>query len=238
MKKVFILSLVLALFSQVTAIAQEFNGRLFMSDVFRIEEHIKRQNFGIDFKDTDSYKGTPYNHPSFLNGNIYKGSELLATNVAIRYNAMADEIEVKESLASSDDDAKVLTKDPDIYVKIVNDIFVFVAYQGGIEGGGYFKVMQEGNKYDLFKKLAKEFVPEKEASSSITTAVPAKFVDKPIYYIVTKDGKFYELPKSRSKKLKVFGPNKDLIKKYVSSNGLDLNDEKDLQKVIKYYDTI
>jgi len=155
------------------------------------------------------------------------------------YNAVADELEVKESLATPDNEVKLLTKDPDIYVKIANDIFVFVPYDGGVEGGGYFQVLFEGNKYDLFKKLIKDFTPEKKASSSmITNSTPAKFTDKPVYYIVTKEGKFYELPKSKSKKLKVFGPNKDLIKKYVNDKGFDLNEEADLKKVIVYYDTI
>lgn len=238
MKKVFILAFAFVTLFQVEAIAQEFNNNLFLSDVFRVDEFIKRQNYGIDYANTDSYKGTPYNHPNFLNGNIYKGAELLATNIAIRFNAVADEMEVKESLSTPDDQAKLLTKDPDIYVKIMNDIFVFVPFQGGVEGGGYFKVMFEGNKYDLFKKMVKEFQAEKKANTSITTSVPAKFIDKPVYYIVTKEGKFFELPKSRSKKLKVFGSNKDVIKKYVNEKGFDLNDEKDLEKVIRYYDTI
>jgi hypothetical protein len=54
---------------------------------------------------------------------------------------------------------------------------------------------------------------------------------------VDKNGKYFELPSSRSKKLKVFGSNRDAIKKYVGENDLDLNEERDLIRVIRHYDT-
>jgi hypothetical protein len=237
MKKLLILSLIFIAGLQVTK-AQEFDSKRFLADVFQVDEFIKRNNLGISYADKDSYKGTPYNNPSYLNGNIYKGDELLATNVGLRFNAFEDEMEVKESVTSPDSEAKVLTKDPDIYVKIVNDIFVFVPYDGGIEGGGYFHVMFEGNKIDLFKKMKKEFVPEKKANSSITPGFPAQFKDDPIYYIVDKKGKFYELPSSKRKMLKVFGSNKDLVKDYIDQKDLDVDNEADLKRLIEYYDTL
>lgn len=226
------------------AAAQNFGGdptqlRAFTNSLHQVDEFIKRQNMGIDLADTDSYTGTPYNHPSYLPGNVYKGKDLLATNVALRYNALADEMEIKESLDTSDKDAKALTKSPEIYVKIANkDIFVFVPYDGGIEGGGYFQVLMEGNKIDLFKKVKKEFTPAKPANTSITRDIPAKFADKPVYYIVNKEGKFFELPSSKKKKLKVFAENEKMMKNYVNSNSLDLNDEKDLIRAIRYYDGV
>lgn len=240
-KRTFILT-ILIVSGLFTAAAQGFdnpyNVRQFTNDLYQLDEYIERQDGGIDYRNTDSYTGTPYNNPSYLPGTVYKGKDLLATNVALRYNAVADEIEIKESIDTPDSEAKALTKSPDIYVKIVNDIFVFVPYKGGVEGGGYFQVLFEGNKYDLFKKHVKDFTPEKKASTSITRDIPAKFADKPVYYIVTKDGKFYELPSSRKKKLKVFSDNMNLVKEYVNENGLDLNIESDLLRVIKYYDGV
>jgi hypothetical protein len=218
--------------------AQQFNGRQFVSALTQIDENIKRNSLGIDFEDSASYKGTPYNNPSYLLGNVYEAKELMATNVALRYNAIADEIEIKESLSTPNSEAKLLPKSPDIFVKIANDLFVFAPFQGGIEKGGYFQVMFEGKKYDLFKKLIKEFTPEKKASSSITTDMPARFKDAPVYFIVTKEGKFYELPESRKQKLKVFGSNKNLISDFVKENRLDLNIETDLIRVMQYYDGI
>ena len=242
MKKEIIIGIGLCFITLLGVNAQVFDTpygtRQFTNDLYLLDEYIKRQSKGVDFKDTDSYKGTPYNHPSYLPGNVYKNNELIASNVALRYNAIADEMEIKESLGSSDEDARVLTKSPDIFVKIRNDIFVFAPYQGGIEGGGYFCVLLEGTKYDLFKKINKEFTPLKKASTSITRDIPPRFADKPIYYIVTKQGKFYELPSSRKKKLKVFAENENLVKRYVNENKLDLNKEKDLIRVVRYYNGV
>ena len=239
MKKLILVAVVLCISLDVSA--QAFDGiygnRQFTNDLYQMDEYIKRQKSGIDFSDTSSYTGTPYNNPSYLNGNVYKNDELWATNVALRYNAMADEIEIKETLATPDGEAKVLTKSPDVYVKILNDIYIFAPYKGGIEGGGYFHVLFEGDKIGLFKKPKKSFTKAKKASTSITRDMPANFKDKPVYYIVDKDGKFFELPSSRSKKLKVFGKNKDAIKSYVREKQLDLNEEKDLIRVIKHFDT-
>ena len=242
MKKKMLIVMALCLFGMTYIQAQVFDTpygtRQFTNDLYQLDEYIQRGSRGIDFKDTDSYTGTPYNNPSYLPGNVYNGDELLASNVALRYNAIADEMEIKESLTTTDTEAKVLTKSPDIFVKIGGDIFVFVPYQGGIENGGYFQVLFEGQKYDLFKKLVKEFTPLKKASTSITRDIPPKFTDKPVYYIVTKSGKFYELPSSRKKKLKVFAENEGMMKSYVNDNDLDLNKERDLIKAIRYYNGV
>lgn len=237
MKKL-IIAILLVTVSPV--LAQNFNSaanaRAFASDLFILDEYIKRQNKDVNFKDTKSYKGTPYNHPNFLSGNIYKEGSLLAENIAIRYNAIADEMEVKETIASPEEDARVLTKSPDIYVKILKDIYVFVPYQGGIEEGGYFEVLQEGKTVAVYKKHIKDFTPSKKATSSLTKEVPANFKDKPIYYLVTKEGKFYQMPKSRSKKLKVFKEKQKDVKKYVKEKNLDLNKEEDLLKAVRFFD--
>ena len=236
MKKI-ILTLTICVLTLNTAIAQ-FDAAMFVSDAFLLDTYIKRQNKGINFKDTKSYKGTPYNNPNYLLGNIYKEGKLLANNIAIRYNAVADEMEVKQNPSDSDDDARVLTKSQDIYVKIIDAIYVFVPYQGGIEKGGYFQVIFEGNNIALYKKHVKDFHPEKKATSSITKTLPAVFKDKPVYYLVTKKGTFYQMPKSKSKKLKVFGEKQNKMKDFTKQNSLDLNKEQDLLTAIKYYDTL
>lgn len=236
MKKA-ILTLILCVLTLNTAIAQ-FDAAMFVSDVFLLDTYIKRQNKDVNFKDTKSYKGTPYNNPNYLFGNIYKEGKLLAEKIAIRYNAVADEMEVKQNITDSDDDAKVLTKSQDIYVKIMDAIYVFVPYQGGIEKGGYFQVTFEGNNIALYKKHIKDFIPEKKATSSITKTLPAIFKDKPVFYLVTKKGAFYQMPKSRIKKLKVFGEKLKEMKDFTKQNDLDLNNEKELLRAVKYYDTL
>ena len=241
MKKiVLILALVLVgnsieIYAQYT-VAMAGGTREAINRVYQVDEFIKRFDKGIDYKDDNSYNGTPYNNPSYLPGNIYENNTLLASDVALRYNAIEDEVEVKESLTTPDEDAKVLAKSLEIFVKINGDIFIFAPYQGGVENGGYFQILFEGDNYSLYKKLKKKFIPAKKASTSITKDLPPVFLDRPVYYIVTKKGKYYELPDSNGKKLKVFGNKQNEIKKYVKENRLDLKNEKDLIRVMIYFD--
>lgn len=237
MRKCFVL-LILITLSSNGLIAQETQTRRFVNSLYQLDEFIKRQDKFVDYADTESYKGTPYNNPSFLLGNIYENKKLLAKNVALRYNAIADEIEVKEFLETPISKARPLPKSPDVFVKIVNNIFVFAPYRGGIEGGGYFQVLYEGAKISVFKKLNKKFYPAKPAKTSITRNILAKFEDKPVYYLVSKNGKFYELPSSRSKKLKVFGKNQEVIKTFITKNKLNLNNENDLVETIIYFNSL
>ncbi len=72
----------------------------------------------------------------------------------------------------------------------------------------------------------------------MTKDVPASFEENSVYFIVSKDGKFYELPKSKSKKVKVFGNKQDVVKKYIKKNKLNINKEKDLKKLLIYFDNL
>jgi hypothetical protein len=191
----------------------------------------------IDYLD-DEYTGSPYGNPIFLLGNIYENNKLVMSNYALRYNAMTDEIEVKETLYIEDSESKALSKSPDLYVKIMGDMMVFVPANEVIENPGYFQVKHIGTKYNLYKKIAKKYYPAKKARNSFENDVPAKFDDKSVYYLVTQDGKFEEFGSSKSKKLKLFGNKQAEIKKYVSNGKLDFNDENDLIKIVNYYDTI
>lgn len=235
-KNIFLLFAILFISTPTIKAQSEVLNRQLTSTAFVVDEFIKRFDKGVSYKDVDSYKGTPYDNPIFLLGNIYENTTLLANDVALRYNIMADEMEVKEAIVTPDEQAKLLTKSTDIFVKINGDIFIFAPYQGGVEKGGYFQVLFEGEKYNLYKKLIKKFIPAKKATTSITTDTPAIFQDKSIYYMVTKQGKYYEFPSSKSKKIKVFGNRKDVIKAYVKEKNLDLNKEKDLKKVVIYFD--
>lgn len=237
MKKFTYYLLIFILLFSFTAEAQ-FWDREFVGGLNQIDQNNKRQRKFDKYTLEENSIGTPYNHPDYLTGNVYKGNALWATNIAIRYNAVADEIEVKESLESKDEDARLLPKDPEIFVKIVNDIYVFIPFQGKIEDGGYFHVMFEGKKLDLYKKLKKKVIPGRKATSSFTQDVPTEFRDESQYFVVTKSGRFFQLPEEKSKKFDIFGANKEVVLEYVKNNDLDPEEDKDLLKIIQFYDGV
>ncbi|MBT8262565.1 MAG: hypothetical protein KJO05_07065 [Bacteroidia bacterium] len=237
MKKIALHTLILSLLLCISAQAQIWD-REFVSGLNQIDQNNKRQTKFDKYTLEEDVIGTPYNHPNYLIGNVYRGNALFATNVALRYNAVADEIEIKESLDSADEDTRVLPKDPEIFAKIENDIFVFVPFQGKIEDGGYFHVMFEGKKLDLYKKLIKKVIAGRKASSSFTQDVPTEFRDESQYFLVTKNGRFFQLPDDKNKKFDIFGANKQKVLNYAKDNGLNPGKEADLLKIIKYYDGV
>tara|TARA_B110000046_G_scaffold4510_1_gene4851 strand:- start:806 stop:1516 length:711 start_codon:yes stop_codon:yes gene_type:complete len=178
----------------------------------------------------ENYKGTPYHSDNFLTGNVYIENEIILSNVALRYNAIADEIEFKESLNSNDKEVKALVKSKEIYAKIMKDIFVFIPSEG------YYLVVFDGDNFSLLKKVTKKYFPAKKAKNNYERSTLAEFEDRFSYSIFTRNGEMMEFPKSKSKKLKVFGNSEKLIKDYIKKYHLDLNKEKDLKKVIIYLD--
>jgi len=180
----------------------------------------------------ESYEGTPYYLDNFLLGNVYLENEVILGNVALRYNAIGDEIEFKESLSDDNKKAKALVKSKEIYAKIMKETFFFIPSEG------YYLVVFDGDNFSLLKKITKKYFPAKKAKNNYETSTLAKFEDRFSYSIYTKNVEMVELPKSKSKKLKAFGNSEKLIKDYIKEKDLDLNKEKDLKKVIIYLDGV
>ena len=157
---------------------------------------------------------------------------MILSNVALRYNAIADEIEHKETLTSDDKEAKSLVKSKDIYATIMKDTFVFIPFKG------YYLVVFDGTNFSLLKKITKKYFPPRKAKNTYERSTLAKFDDRSTYNLYTKNGEMTELPKSKKKILKLFGERSTLkpMKNYIKEQNLDLNKEKDLKKAIMYLD--
>jgi len=238
MKKTIVLSIVLCAITTIGFTQNHALTRQLTSDLYLVDEYIQRGDKGMSYMDSKDYIGTPYNNESYLPGKVYGDDVVLMSDIAIRYNVIEDEMEIKESLSTPDNEAKALVKSADIFVKIVNDIFVFVPFEGDDENGGYFQVIEEGGQASLFKKLKKKFTKAQIATSSITRDVPAKFKDDNEYFVVNSLGKFTELPSSKKKALLLFGDKKDQIKEFMKKSNLQFDEEADLIRIFKYYNSI
>lgn len=183
--------------------------------------------------------GSVYENKEFIPGYVFRDGKTLASNVALRYNAKRDEVEVKKTVSTANSQARVLRKNEDLYIKIRNKVFVYAPVTEGNEKAGYFMVLQEGDHYSLYKKIEKEFLEGRESVNSITRDTPPAFKTKEIFYLVNKaDGSFAKLPKSRKGKLKLFTDNKKKVKEYINDNRLNINKDYQLIKLVKYYDTL
>jgi hypothetical protein len=186
-----------------------------------------------------NYSGSAYENKEFVNGYVFNDAKIVASNVALRYNAKREEIEIKNSLSTPDEHARLLVRNPKIYVKMGNKVFVYMKASEQVTKPGYFVVLEEGEHYSLFKKITKKFIEGRESVNSITRDTPPAFEEKEIYYLVdNSDGSFTAFPKSRNGKLKSFTKHKKEIKEFVKSNKLNVNKEYALAKLVKYYDSL
>lgn len=222
---------VFSLKAQVVNHDAQYRAQVFLQHIERIGAN------NLDYLE-EEYIGSPYSNPIFLLGKIYEDNKIIASNYALRYNAMFDEIEVKETLYEEDSNMKVLSKSPELYVKIMNDMFVYVPSSTTNKNAGYFQVLHVGDNCNLYKKVYKKHYPAKKAQNSFEKDVIAKYVDRSTYYLVMQDGEFKEFSSSKNKILRTFGDKQDDVKKYVKKGKLDVNEETDLMKVVKYYDSL
>jgi len=184
------------------------------------------------------YTGTPYGDKAFQLGYVYRDGVLLASNVGLRYNALRDEFEIKKSVNTSNYAAKVLRQSADIYVKILNKLYVYMPKVTEEDQGGYFEVIYDGESLSLYKKIRKQYIEGKKAINSIAADILPMYKEKEALYLVNNANEFSELPGSRNGKINSFPEHKKLIKQHIRENKLNINKVYDLIKLLTYYNTI
>src|SRR5690606_6630390 len=98
-----------------------------------IDINQKSLAFGLTEAEFEAIKDEAYANTNFVQGKIFQEDQLIKDDVLMRYNAYADEIEIKKN--PTDEAFSALVKDPSIFVKMFRDIYVFVPYEGSNEKG-------------------------------------------------------------------------------------------------------
>lgn len=230
-KLLFIAALTLTtsgVFAQANASQYDFYART-------IDLNQKSLAFGLTEAEFETIKDEAYANPNFILGNIYQEDQLIRSGVPMRFNAHADEIEIKQN--ASDQSYSALVKDPSIFVKIGMELYLLVPYKGSNERGGYFNVLHDGATYDLYKKTKATFREGQKAKSTYARDVPPTFAKTTTYYLV-EDGRFLEIPSSKKRILKMMDSKGSEMKEFIKNNKLDLNKEVDLVRAISHFDSL
>ena len=185
-----------------------------------------------------TYTGSPYANKAFQQGFVFRDGQILASNIGLRYNAARDEFEIKKSLNTSNYAAKVMVKSEEIYVKIMNRLFVYVDKNEEDETGGYYEVLYEGEKMSLYKKVSKEFIEGKKAINSIAADILPQYKEKETLFLLTENKELVSLPSSRNGKINSFSGNKKEIKQHIKDKKLNINKNYDLIKLMRFYDSL
>lgn len=217
----------LMLSAQITA-----RGNL---DIRTIDINQKALAFGLTEAQFELIKDQAYANPEFVSGVIFQDNKPIRAGVPMRYNAHADEIEIKNDPNSSE--VSSLVRNPDIFVKIGEIFYVLIPFEGSVEKGNYFNVLHEGDVYSLYKKITATYREGRTAKTNYESDVPPSFQKETIYYLV-ENNNFLQLPDRKSRLERVFTSNNKEMANFIKSNKFDLRNEKDLIQVVAHFDSL
>lgn len=188
------------------------------------------------FKGYKNTMGSIYANKEFQIGSVYNNGIVMASNVALRYNVQAEEIELKANTSATV--ANVIKTSQNISVRILNDDFVYLVSPDKNQKAGYFMVIAKGGKLNVYKKIIKEFVEGKGSANSYSRAVPDTFKEKEQLYIVSATGSLTKIPKGKTKREKLFVSQQNRMSSYIETNNLNLRREKDFNQALDYFNAL
>jgi len=190
-------------------------------------------------KGPSNYTGSPYLKEDFQKASVYKNGKAIANGVLVRYNANKDVFETKASLSVPNSEARYIARSKAIYIKILNDVFVYFPPVDTEVPSGYFKVLVENESgVSLYKKYKKQYIEGMKAVNSVASDIAPTYKEKSIFYTVNAKGEFNEMPKSKGGKISSLGSHKKELKAYVKKEKLNISKEKDLSKLISYFNSL
>lgn len=184
----------------------------------------------------DEVIGSPYLYDEFVPAKVNE----LEMTYFIRFNVFDNSIEFKG------DDGKIysMTKSTDYSIKLMDGskkVYETHEFKDGKNevGNTYFEKIYTDSNFVLYLKERIEYTPVKLAKNSFETNKPAKFKKtKGDYYlqILKSDSSILlELPKREKHLLKLFNEEATAIKGLIKKEGLDIEKEKDLIRILQFY---
>lgn len=154
------------------------------------------------------------------------------TKAYIRYNIFDDQMEfVKE------ESIYYLAKEAGRKVRFLNSELIYRVYDFQNDQQ-FFKVLVD-DTHSLIVKQRVRYIDAKVANSGYDIAKPANYKRvKDEYFLALDNKKLVKLPRNKKSFFKIFGDNADKIKSYMKENRLGYKKEKDLTKIVAYYNTL
>ncbi len=203
--------------------AQSLRPQIF-PDFSRIEDRASSNK--IDLTDK-SIKGSPFYFDDFRSGEVFVNTSSKG-KAMLRYNGLSDEVQ----FVKNDNTYEVIKKDN---LEAIVDNVVFKVYK--YEGKNQYFVKFNSGQNSLLLKPEKEYVDAVKAKSNYSKDTPAKFTNNYRYFII-KDGELQPVKLKKKEILTVLADKKSEIEDFASSNKLSFKKEKDLTKIIDYYNTL
>jgi hypothetical protein len=183
----------------------------------------------------DDFQGSPYTDNSFLPAQLMYKDENMGT-IFYRYNALNEEVEVKQTIAEKG--IRALGRDKNIILILDGNPMSFHTFidKNGNTMNGYLTLLEEGENYTLYRRTRVKYTEGKKAQNSFVKAVPAKFSQFTEYFAQKKGvNRIDELAVTKGKLLKmVDSGQKEGLKNFIKEHDLDVKEEQDLIRVFEF----
>jgi len=191
-------------------------------------------------------QGTPYidNKQEEQNaetiGKLYTSKGKYVNTFFMRYNGYTDNMEL--SLIDNGIDYFFLKKKPNSWYVVLgeNQYKCYEYYDNNQNKLGFFVVLSENSKeeYSLFRKEKVLFKPRVNEKNGFLSATPDRFVKGKNSYFLKYGDKMMKVPKNKKEFFKLFHTKQDLLKSYIKKNRYSTSNQKDLNAIVTYYNSI
>lgn len=186
--------------------------------------------------DLSKIKGSPYKDENFIDGFVYIKDSDSRITAGFRYNIYNDAIEF---IDTKDQSIKALHKKEGMDFTFGDESYIYKNKDTSknIKSGYYKVLLMNEDATSLFVKYSCDFIQEIPAPTPLQQATLAEFKTKTSYYILI-EGIMKDLPKSKKKIIEVFSSHRSEMKTYISKNKLNVKNEKDLIRIVSYYNSL
>jgi len=180
---------------------------------------------GNPFKEPVKALGTPYISEEFSLAKVNNSKKLYLA----RYNAHQDVFEIKKS----ENDIIVLDSKDEYAISFKDIEYTTVTFENSKRS--FMSVIWNDNEYALLSKNAINFTPAVKAKTSYDSDVVAKYSEVVNKLYVDLGQGVIEIPRSKKKFYKIFPNNSKNMQQFVKNEKLNIKNQKDLIKILKYY---
>ena len=178
------------------------------------------------FSTKEETRGSRYLFSEWAHGFVVnsKDSIIQRSNFLFNYDKIGGGLLLSQDRKSAIEVNKDLVKSFTLYGP-ENQQYKF-EYVPLIDKGHYVQVLDEGNKYKIYKKITVEFVKSDYATNGITTTGNPydEYVDKGTYYVIANNGAPQQIALKKKSLKEAFSADADKLNKYFKENSGDIDD--------------
>jgi hypothetical protein len=182
-------------------------------------------------------KGTPLLFEDFHTGILYYNNKTYLENINLNYNCFTDELlffnENQTYIADTRDiDYFAIEGDEENQVLLFKQVFL-LSEKGRI----FIQVLYQG-KSTLFKRYRKQYLEADFYKPYGQGRQVDEYNDFSEYYITLDGNQISLLKPKKSSVLEIFSDKSDQMGSFIKKEKIDLKDEADLTRLVKYYDSL